>query len=152
MYVDECHLFFQEGNSSAAEFLTALWKRARKYRGVPTGITQNVEDMIMHPQARKLLAECNFIQVLAQSASARDSLKEILHLSDVAMDYITNIVPGQGLFYTGSNTVPFFSQFPKNNNIYPLLTSNAAEILEFKERKRREEIKKKKAEKAAMYT
>ena len=152
MYVDECHLFFQEGNASAAEFLTALWKRARKYRGVPTGITQNVEDMIMHPQARKLLAECNFIQVLAQSASARDSLKEILHLSDVAMDYITNIVPGQGLFYTGSNTVPFFSQFPKNNNIYPLLTSNAAEILEFKERKRREEMKKKKAEKAAMYT
>ena len=67
------------------------------------------------------------------------------------MDYITNIVQGQGLFYTGSNTVPFYSQFPKDNDIYPLLTSNANEILEFKERKRREEMKRKKQEKANNY-
>lgn len=151
-YVDECHLFFQNGNESAAEFLCALWKRSRKYGGCPCGITQNVEDMIDNPLARKMLAECNFIQVLAQSASARESLKEILHLSDAAMDYITNIVPGQGLFYTGSNTVPFFSQFPKDNDIYPILTSNATEILNYRERKNREEIKKKKAEKLALYT
>ena len=151
IYIDECHLFFQSGNDSAANFLCEIWKRARKYNGVPTGITQNVEDMIDHPIAKKLLAECNFIQVLAQSASARDSLKEVLHLSDASMDYITNIVPGQGLFYTGSSTVPFYSQFPKDNDIYPLLTSNATEILEFKERKRREELKRKKQEKASNY-
>lgn len=151
IYVDECHLFFQQGNDSAANFLCELWKRARKYNGVPTGITQNVEDMIDSPIAKKLLAECNFIQVLAQSASARDSLKDVLHLSEASMDYITNIVQGQGLFYTGSNTVPFYSQFPKDNDIYPLLTSNANEILEFKERKRREEMKRKKQEKANNY-
>ena len=142
IYVDECHLFFQAGNDSAAEFLTALWKRARKYGGVPTGITQNTSDMVDHPLAKKLLSECNFIQVLnQQSDEAREHLRNILNLSENSMDYIISAPPGQGLFYTGSNVVPFFSRFPEDNEIYPFLTSDMKKLAEFRERERREKLK-----------
>lgn len=152
IYVDECHLFFQPGAEASAEFLTALWKRARKYGGVPTGITQNTADMVDHPAAKKLLSECNFVQVLnQQSDESRERLRETLNLSESSLDYITSAPVGQGLFFTGSSTVPFFSRFPKDNEIYPLLTSNAQEILEIKERERRERLKAQAEEKAQRY-
>ena len=131
-YCDEIHLFFQNGNEASAEFLSSLFKRSRKYNGACTGITQSVADMIEHPIAKKLLSECNFIQILnQQSEEARESLKATLNLSESSLDYITSAPIGQGLLYTGAQTVPFFSRFPKNNDIYPLLTSNANEILEY---------------------
>lgn len=152
IYVDECHLFFQPGSESSAEFLVALWKRARKYCGVPTGITQSTSDMVDHPAAKKLLSECNFIQILnQQSDEARFRLKETLNLSESSLDYITSAPIGQGLFFTGESTVPFFSRFPKDNGIYPLLTSNASELLEIKERERREKLKAQAEEKAQRY-
>ena len=152
IYVDACHLFFQPGAEASAEFLTALWKRARKYGGVPTGITQNTSDMVDHPAAKKLLSECNFVQVLnQQSDESRERLRETLNLSESSLDYITSAPVGQGLFFTGSSTVPVFSRFPKDNEIYPLLTSNAQEILEIKERERRERLKAQAEEKAQRY-
>lgn len=158
VYIDEIHLYFQPGSESSAEFLVALFKRARKYNGVCTGITQNTADMVDSPIAKKMLSECNFIQVLnQQSDESRERLKSTLNLSDSALDYITSAPPGQGLLYTGANTVPFFSRFPKTNSdgspnlIYPLLTSNASELLEIRERERREKLEQEKESKKNSY-
>ena len=158
VYIDEIHLYFQPGSESSAEFLVALFKRARKYNGVCTGITQNTADMVDSPIAKKMLSECNFIQILnQQSDESRERLKTTLNLSDSMIDYITSAPPGQGLIYTGANTVPFFSRFPKKNSdgspnlIYPLLTSNASEIQEIKERERREKIEMEKEAKKLSY-
>ena len=142
IYVDELHIFFQPGNESAAEFLTQLWKRARKYGGVPTGITQSPADLLEHPVGKRLLSECNFIQILNQSSDEnRERLKNILDLSDSAVEYITNAPIGQGLFYTGRNTVPFYSRFPEDNDIFPLLTSDMKQLREIEERKHREQAR-----------
>ena len=142
IYCDEIHLFFQSDTNSSAEFLTSLWKRARKYGGAPTGITQSPADLLEHPVGKRLLSECNFIQILNQSSDEnRARLKDILNLSDSAVEYITNAPVGQGLFYTGVNTVPFFSRFPENNDIFPLLTSDMTQLKEIEERKRREQAK-----------
>ena len=153
VYIDEIHLYFQPDangkESSSAPFLVSLFKRARKYNGVCTGITQNTADMMDSPIAKKMLSECNFIQVLnQQSDESRDRLKNTLNLSDSSLDYITSAPPGQGLLYSGQNTVPFFSRFPKINSdgtynlIYPLLTSNASELHAIQERERRERLEK----------
>lgn len=158
IYVDEIHLFFADGNESSAEFLSSLFKRCRKYNGAATGITQNPADMLEHPIGKKLLSESNLIQVLNQSDDEnRRRIQSILNLSDSALDYITSAPQGQGLFYTGSNTVPFFSRFPKTNAdgtpnlIYPLLTSNAKELLEIKERERRQKMQEREAERKSRY-
>ena len=139
IYVDELHIFFQPGNESSAEFLTQLWKRARKYGGVPTGITQSPADLLEHPVGKRLLSECNFIQILNQTSDEnRERLRVILNLSESDLHHITNAQRGQGLFYTGTNTVPFFSRFPEDNDIYPMLTSDMKQLKEIEERKKRE--------------
>lgn len=151
-YVDECHLFFQPGNESAANFLVSLWKRARKYGGVPTGITQNVKDLLDHPLGNKLLSECSYVQIFRQQdKEARDRIKETYNLSDIQMKYITNSTIGKGLFYTGQNAVPFYSRFPEDNDIYPILMSDMKKLAKIEEEKRRKEALAKKAEKQKMY-
>lgn len=152
IYVDECHIFFQPGNESAAQFLCSLWKRARKYGGVPTGISQNPADMLENDLGKKILSEANFIQVLnQQSDDSRERLKNILNLSDSSLDYITSAPPGQGLFFTGTNCVPFYSRFPKDSAIFPLLTSSMADLVAYKEQQRRQKLKAQTREKKLIY-
>ena len=123
-----------------------LFKRSRKYGGVPTGITQNVEDLLESNTARKMLSNSNFVQILNQAPSDRERLAELLNLSQSQVDVITSAGKGQGLIYTGNNCVPFASSFPKNNNIYRVLTSNMAEIKLFEEEDKRRAMQEKKAE------
>lgn len=134
-WVDECHLLFQD--EMTASTLSTIWKRCRKYGGVPTGITQNVEDLLKSVTCRTLLSNCNFIQILKQSASDREQLRDLLRLSDSQIDIITESPRGQGLIYTGTNCVGFYSKFPKNNSIYKCLTSNMRELKEYEEAEKR---------------
>lgn len=139
-WVDECYLLFQDDRT--ANFLNMLFKRARKYGGVPTGITQNVEDLLENDVARKMLSNCNFLEILTQAPSDREKLRELLNLSDSQVNAITSAPRGQGIIYTGTNCVAFYSQFPKSSPIYRVLTSNMAEIKAFQE----EEMRKTKKE------
>lgn len=145
-YVDEIYLLFQ--NEISANFLNALFKRARKYGGVPTGLTQNVEDLLESDTARKMLSNCNFVQMLNQAPSDRAELKKLLNLSESQLDFITSAPRGQGLIYTGSATIPFYSVFPKNSKIYSCLTSDMKEIQAYQETERRESIRKRKEERS----
>ena len=135
-YVDEIYLLFQ--NEYSASFLNTLFRRARKYMGVPTGITQNVTPLLESPTARDMLQNCNFIQILKQAGPDRERLKDILNLSDTQIGYITSSPKGQGLLYTGSAVVPFYSTFPKNNDCYRALTSDAREIKQIEAERKRE--------------
>ena len=143
-WVDEIYLLFSDERS--ASFLNMLFKRARKYGGVPTGITQNVEDLLESDTARKMLSNCNFIQMLNQAPNDRLQLMQLLNLSESQADVITAAPRGQGLIYTGTNCVPFASSFPKTTKdggvhpIYRVLTSNMKEIRQYEEEEKRREI------------
>lgn len=134
-WVDECHLLFQDEMTASA--LSTIWKRARKYGGVPTGITQNVDSLLKSETCRTMLSNCNFIQILNQAAADREQLRVLLNLSDAQVDVVTSAPKGQGLIYTGNNCVAFHSVFPKDNSIYRCLTSNMREIKEYEEQERR---------------
>ncbi len=134
-WVDECHLLFQDEMTASA--LSTIWKRARKYGGVPTGITQNVDSLLKSETCRTMLSNCNFIQMLNQAAADREQLRVLLNLSDAQVDVLTSAPKGQGLIYTGSSCVAFHSVFPKDNRIYRCLTSNMREIREYEEQERR---------------
>jgi hypothetical protein len=43
-YVDEFHLLLKEEQTAA--YSIEIWKRFRKWGGIPTGITQNVKDLL----------------------------------------------------------------------------------------------------------
>ena len=97
-YVDEFHLLLS--NQSTSEFVKTIWKRARKFWGVPTGITQNVEDLLNSAAARTIINTTSFMYLLNQSTMDRAMLKELLKLSDSDVEEITGANQGCGLLYT----------------------------------------------------
>lgn len=124
-YIDEFHLLLS--NPSTSEFLKSVWKRARKWQGVPTGITQNVEDLLASPEARAIINNSSFVYMLNQSSMDRSMLKDLLKLSDNDVEFITNAEAGHGLIYNGKQAIPFADRFPKNTKLYKVMTTKAEE-------------------------
>ena len=125
-YIDEFYLLTQ--TESSARFLQQIWKRARKWGGVPTGITQNVEDLLASQAARGIINNCDFVLMLNQSPLDRIELGHMLNISPTQMSYITNADAGQGLIYTGKFIVPFIDKFPSGNSLYNAMTTKPDEV------------------------
>ena len=127
IFIDEIYLLFQYEYSE--NFLFTLWKRVRKYGAFCTGITQNVEDLLQSHTARTMLANSEFIIMLNQASTDRIELAKLLNISDLQMSYITNVGAGEGLIKVGSSLVPFINKFPKNTDLYKLMTTKPGEDL-----------------------
>lgn len=125
IFIDEIYLLFQYEYS--ANFLFTLWKRVRKYGAYATGITQNVEDLLQSHTARTMLANSEFIIMLNQAYIDRLELGKLLNISDEQMSFITNVGAGEGLMRVGSANVPFVNRFPKNTELYRLMTTKPGE-------------------------
>ena len=125
-YIDEFYLLTQ--TESSARFLQQIWKRARKWGGVPTGITQNVEDLLASKEARGIINNCDFVYMLNQSPLDRVELCNMLNISPAQASYITNADAGQGLIYTGKFIVPFIDKFPSGNSLYKAMTTKPDEV------------------------
>ena len=125
IFIDEIYLLFQYEYS--ANFLFTLWKRVRKYGAYATGITQNVDDLLQSHTARTMLANSEFIVMLNQASTDRLELAKLLNISDLQMSYITNSGVGEGLIKVGSSLVPFKNKFPKNTELYKLMTTKPGE-------------------------
>ncbi|MCI9068256.1 MAG: DUF87 domain-containing protein [Lachnospiraceae bacterium] len=126
IFIDEIYLLFQHEYS--ANFLFTLWKRVRKYGAYCTGITQNVDDLLQSHTARTMLANSEFIIMLNQASTDRMELAKLLNISDLQMDYITNVGAGEGLLKVGSSLVPFVNRFPRNTELYKLMTTKFGEV------------------------
>ena len=126
IFIDEIYLLFQYEYS--ANFLFTLWKRVRKYGAFCTGITQNVEDLLQSHTARTMLANSEFIVMLNQASTDRIELAKLLNISDLQMSYITNVGPGEGLLKVGSSLVPFINHYPKNTELYRLMSTKPGEF------------------------
>lgn len=125
-YIDEFYLLTQ--TESSATFLQEIFKRARKWGGVPTGITQNIEDLLISKEARTILANCDFVMMLNQAPNDRQSLAKQYHLSPQQLSYITNSEAGQGLLYTGKTFVPFVDKYPRNTKTFAAMTSSVQDV------------------------
>lgn len=125
IYMDEIYLLF--ANEYSANFLFELYKRARKWGGVPTGITQNVEDLLKSETARSMLSNTDFVMMLNQATSDRDQLAKLLNISDNLLTFVTNSDSGQGLICCGGSIIPFKDKFP-HNELYDLMTTKLEEV------------------------
>lgn len=126
IWIDEIYLLFKDEYS--ARFLEKLFKRARKYGAVLTGITQNVGDLIISTTGQNMLANSEFIYMLSQYKEDMDALSELLNIGDEQMSYLQNAQTGSGLLYNGNGIViPFEDRFPKNTKMYEAMTSDFTE-------------------------
>lgn len=127
-YIDEFYLLLQ--SESASKFLMEIWKRARKWKGAPTGIMQNTEDLFRTADARNIINNTSFIISMSLPKIDRINLKNLLNLSDSQLTYITNKGPGRGIIWTGKTTLPFDYDFPKDTELYKLMRTKDKEYLE----------------------
>ncbi|MGO2520388.1 MAG: VirB4-like conjugal transfer ATPase, CD1110 family [Microbacterium sp.] len=118
IYIDEFHMLFRDAIS--AEEFRKIWARIRKYGGIPTGITQNIEDVLANNEARIMLANSDFLALLGQSETDADSLTAMLNLSDEQRRMFHNVLPGQGLLRTGGRIIGFDNRIPQHGPLYEL--------------------------------
>ena len=121
IFLDEFHTLLQHKYS--ANFFDSAYRRFRKRNAWTTSLTQNVEYVLDSLTARTMLSNSEFIVMLNQSASDREQLAELLHISGEQMKYITNARAGNGLARIGSALVPFYNQMSKNSEIYKLMST-----------------------------
>ena len=125
VFIDEFHVVFE--NEFSAQFFNSAWRQFRKRNAYPTAITQNVEYLLDSVQASTMLSNSEFIVMLNQAASDRGQLAKLLNISNEQMSYITNADPGCGLIKYGGALVPFVNRFPRDTNLYELMTTRPGE-------------------------
>ena len=124
-YADEFHVIMQK--QSSADYVAQIWKRFRKWNGVPCAITQNVEDMLKNESARTVINNSNFLILLGQSPLNRRQLSDLLSISEEEQKYIDRDKPGMGLLRIGDDVIPFIDDFPKDTKLYRLMTTKPSE-------------------------
>lgn len=130
-YMDEFHVLLADERTSG--YSVDFWKRFRKYGGIPSGITQNVKDLLTSQKIETILENSDFVYLLNQAWGDRSVLQEKLNISDYQANYITNSGEGEGLIVFDGEILPFKDKFPKNNSLYPVMTTKPEEIAQYRE-------------------
>lgn len=124
-YIDEFHIMLRD--EQTAKYSVDVWKRFRKWGGIPTAITQNVSDFLTGHGAMSILENSDFICMLNQGAEDRRVLSQKLNISEQQQRYITNSAVGEGLIFYGDVIIPFKGDFPRNTELYRLMTTRPNE-------------------------
>lgn len=122
VYIDEFHLLLELPSTTLV--LKRIWKMARKWLGVPTGIMQNTEDLLRDADSRNIINNSSFIMMLKEPEMDRANLQTLLELSKEQLDYITESERGTGLLYNGKVVLPFSNEFPKDTKLYAAMTTS----------------------------
>jgi len=130
-YVDECHLLLKEEQTAA--YMVEIWKRFRKWGGIPTGLTQNVKDLLASKEIENILENSDYIYMLNQAAGDRQILAQKLNISPHQLSYVTHSGEGEGLLFYGSTILPFVDRFPKDTLLYKLMTTRLSDLAEQKQ-------------------
>lgn len=128
--IDEFHLLLRTPITAA--YSVDIWKRFRKWGGIPTGITQNIKDLFRSPEIQNILDTTNFIAMLNQAGDDARLLAAHLDLSEEEENYIKSGEPGKGLLWIEQAKVPFEDEFPKNTVCYKVMTTKPGEALRAK--------------------
>lgn len=124
-YMDEFHLLLKEEQTAA--YSVEIWKRFRKWGGIPTGITQNVKDLLSSREVENIFENSDFIYMLSQASGDRQILSKQLNISTHQLSYVTHSGEGEGLLFYGNVILPFADKFPKDTELYRIMTTKPNE-------------------------
>ena len=125
-YIDEMHLLLKEEQTAA--YTVEIWKRFRKWGGIPTGITQNVKDLLSSREVENIFENSDFVYMLNQAGGDRQILAKQLGISTHQLSYVTHSSEGEGLLFYGSTILPFVDHFPKSTELYRIMTTKPQEL------------------------
>ena len=130
-YMDEFHLLLKEEQTAA--YSVEIWKRFRKWGGIPTGITQNVKDLLSSREVENIFENSDFVYMLNQAAGDRQILAQQLNISPHQLSYVTHSGEGEGLLFYGNVILPFVDHFPTDLELYRIMTTKLSEVADVKE-------------------
>ena len=125
-FMDEFHLLLKEEQTAA--YSVEIWKRFRKWGGIPTAITQNVKDLLASREVENIFENSDFVLMLNQAAGDRAILAKQLNISPQQMKYVTHTEAGEGLIFYGNVVLPFVDRFPKDTELYRVMTTKPEEV------------------------
>ncbi len=128
-YIDEMHLLLKEEQTSA--YTVEIWKRFRKWGGIPTGLTQNVKDLLASREIANIFENSDFIYMLNQAQGDRQILAKQLNISPHQLSYVTNTNAGEGLIFYGNVIIPFVDHFPKDTELYSIMTTKLEDLAQY---------------------
>lgn len=128
---DLSRLLLKEEQTAA--YSVEIWKRFRKWGGIPTGITQNVKDLLSSREVENIFENSDFVYMLNQAAGDRQILAQQLNISPHQLSYVTHSGEGEGLLFYGNVILPFVDHFPTDLALYKIMTTKLSDISETKE-------------------
>ena len=127
-YMDEMHLLLRDEQTAA--YTVEIWKRFRKWGGIPTGIPQNVKDLLASKEVENIFENSDFVYMLNQAVGDRQILAKQLNISPHQLSYVTHSGEGEGLLFYGNVILPFVDRFPTDLELYRLLTTKLNEVVD----------------------
>ncbi|MEA5151333.1 MAG: ATP-binding protein [Oscillospiraceae bacterium] len=124
-YCDEFHLLLKDEQTAA--YSIEIWKRFRKWGGIPSALTQNVKDLLASREIENIFENSDFIYMLSQAAGDRQILARQLGISETQLSHVTGANPGEGLLFYGNTIIPFVDHFPQNTQLYRIMTTKPEE-------------------------
>ncbi len=126
LYIDEFHLLLKEEQTAA--YSVEIWKRFRKWGGIPTALTQNVKDLLASREIENIFENSDFIYMLNQAHGDRQILAKQLNISPHQLSYVTNTNAGEGLIFYGNVIIPFVDHFPKDTELYSIMSTKLEDL------------------------
>ena len=124
-YCDEFHLLLKERQT--AIYSVEIWKRFRKWGGIPTGLTQNVGDFLKSEEIEGILGNSDFVYLLNQNAKDQAILADKLGLSEKQLAHVTNSEPGSGLILFDNVVIPFVDKYPADTKTFAIMNTRPEE-------------------------
>lgn len=124
-YCDEFHLLLRE--KQTATYSVEIWKRFRKWGGIPTGLTQKVGDFLRSEEIEGILGNSDFVYLLNQNAKDQAILADKLGLSEKQLAHVTNSEPGSGLILFDNVVIPFIDKYPTDTKTYKIMSTRLEE-------------------------
>lgn len=126
IFLDEFHLLLKEPQTAA--YTAEIYKRFRKWNGIPTSLTQNVKDLLDSSEIENILENSDFVLMLNQGASDRNILAQRLGISPQELSHVTNSSEGEGLLFFGDKIIPFADKFPRDTQLYRVMTTKPSDL------------------------
>lgn len=127
LYIDEFHELLDI--PSVAVYIVKLWKEIAKIKGIMTGITQNMSDLLNNStnsdKLEMILSNSGYFALLSQSTTDRKKLMDFLpSISPAMFNFVEEAASGTGLLKMETNTVPFDIRMSEDCDIYKIVNTD----------------------------
>lgn len=120
--IDEADYFFK--HQSSIDILEDFFETARHDDGIISLAIQYIEKILVHTEARTMLAMCDNVVMMRQDPIAARTLKDMFELSENQYDYLINAEPGEGINKIGNIIYQFEDIIDKNSKLYEIINTD----------------------------